>query len=377
MMLKKQFVIFSIVFVLAFSYGLSVGAYKIFPFDAISHAKEVILGNNAKPDQITINKFSYDANVSSLIRIHSEQDITNKQNEIINYVWSGHGLPKSIMPQDVEEDISDSRYHDLTNLQRIDKITYEMDYGINSVSYVFIPKESNNKVIIYHQGHDGDFYAGKDTIGYFVKNKYTVIAFSMPLLGMNSQPVIETHDFGPIILKSHNHLRYIESNSTRPVKFFFEPIYVSLNYLEQKYKFDSYYMTGISGGAWVSMYYPTIDSRISQSYPVAGPLPLYLRSNYDTIGDYETELPDLISIANELEVYVMGAHGENRKFIQIYNKYDPCCWAGTYFETYKQIVKDKVKELGAGTYDVYLDETNKSHTISENTLDVISKSMNS
>ena len=165
MMLKKQFVIFSIVFVLAFSYGLSVGAYKIFPFDAISHAKEVILGNNAKPDQNTINKFSYDANVSSLIRIHSEQDITNKQNEIINYVWSGHGLPKSIMPQDVEENISDSRYHDLTNLQRIDKITYEMDYGINSVSYVFIPKESNNKVVIYHQGHDGDFYAGKDTIG--------------------------------------------------------------------------------------------------------------------------------------------------------------------------------------------------------------------
>ncbi|NDF26996.1 MAG: hypothetical protein EB153_05485 [Nitrosopumilaceae archaeon] len=369
--------IFSLVFVLAFSYGLFVGAYKIFPFDVINHTKEVIFGDKAKQEHTTINKFSYDTNVKNLIRIHNEQDITNKRNELINYVWSGHGLPESAMPQNVKENISDSRYHDLTNLQRIDKITYEMDYGVNSISYMFVPKESNNKVVVYHQGHDGDFYAGKDTIEYFLKNKYTVIAFSMPLLGMNSQPVVETQSFGPIILKSHNHLRYIESDSLKPVKFFFEPIYASLNYLELKYGFDAYYMTGISGGAWVSMYYPAIDNRISQSYPVAGPLPLYLRSNYDTIGDYETELPDLIRIANELEIYVMDAHGENRKFIQIYNKYDPCCWSGTYFETYEQTVKDKVKELGSGIYDVNLDETNKEHTISQNTLDAISRSMNS
>ncbi|NDF47726.1 MAG: hypothetical protein EB158_05970 [Nitrosopumilaceae archaeon] len=376
-MLKKYYVIFSLVFVLAFSYGLFVGAYKIFPFDVINHTKEVIFGDKARPEHTIINKFSYDTNVKNLIRIHSEQDITNKRNDLINYVWSGHGLPESAMPQNVKENISDSRYHDLTNLQRIDKITYEMDYGVNSISYMFVPKESNNKVVVYHQGHDGDFYAGKDTIEYFLKNKYTVIAFSMPLLGMNSQPVVETQSFGPIILKSHNHLRYIESDSLKPVKFFFEPIYASLNYLEQKYGFDAYYMTGISGGAWVSMYYPAIDNRISQSYPVAGPLPLYLRSNYDTIGDYETELPDLIRIANELEIYVMDAHGENRKFIQIYNKYDPCCWSGTYFETYEQTVKDKVKELGSGIYDVNLDETNKEHTISQNTLDAISRSMNS
>lgn len=366
--------IFSIVFVLAFSYGLSVGVYKIFPFDAINYTKEIILGE-AKSEQVTINKFSYETNVNNLIRIHSEQDIINKKNEIINYVWSGHGLPKSVMPQKTEENINDNKYHDLANLQRIDKITYEMEYGINFISYIFIPKESNNKVIIYHQGHDGDFYAGKDTIRYFLKNKYTVIAFAMPLLGMNSQPVVDTQDFGPIILKSHNHLRYIESDNLKPVKFFFEPIYVSLNYLDQRFRFDAYYMIGISGGAWTSMYYPAIDNRVSQSYPVAGPLPLYLRSNYDMLGDYETELPDLINIANELEVYVMGAHGDNRKFIQVYNKYDPCCWAGTYFETYEQIIKDKVSELGAGTYDVYLDETNKSHTISKNVLDAINSSM--
>lgn len=368
--------IFSIVFVLAFAYGLSVGAYKIFPFDIINYTKDTILGDKAKSGQSDINKFSYEANVNSLIRIHSEQDIVEKQNEIINYIWSGYGLPKSILPQKIEDGIYDDRYSNLSNLQRIDKITYEMSYGVNSISYIFVPEESNNKVVIYHQGHDGDFYEGKNTIEYFVKNKYTVIAFSMPLLGMNSQPVVDTQDFGPIILKSHNHLRYIESDDLKPVKFFFEPIYVSLNYLDQKYRFDAYYMIGISGGAWMSMYYPTIDNRISQSYPVAGPLPLYLRSNYDMIGDYETELPDLIRIINELEAYVISSHGENRKFIQIYNKYDPCCWAGTYFETYEQIIKDRVRELGAGTYDVYLDETNKSHTISMHILDVINRSMN-
>ena len=46
------------------------------------------------------------------------------------------------LPQ-VESDISDSRYDNFQNLKRIDKLTVEMEYGINSVSYLLVPEKSN------------------------------------------------------------------------------------------------------------------------------------------------------------------------------------------------------------------------------------------
>ena len=52
-----------------------------------------------------------------------------------------------------------------------------MEYGINSISYLFIPEQSNEKLILYHQGHGGDFLLGKDTIQFFLDRNFTVISY--------------------------------------------------------------------------------------------------------------------------------------------------------------------------------------------------------
>ena len=64
-----------------------------------------------------------------------------------------------------------------------------MEYGIDSKAYLFLPKIQNENLIIYHQGHSGDFYNGKETIQYFLDNDFAVLAFSMPLTGQNSNPI--------------------------------------------------------------------------------------------------------------------------------------------------------------------------------------------
>ena len=109
-------------------------------------------------------------------------------------------------------------------------------------------------------------------------------------------------------------------------KFFFEPITVSINYLEKNYDFDEYAMIGLSGGAWTSMYYSAIDDRISNTYPVAGPYPLFIRSNYNHLGDYETEHPKLLSIVNELEAYLINSAvlGLHSNFGQLCFVYSSC-----------------------------------------------------
>ena len=94
--------------------------------------------------------------------------------------------------------------------------------------YLFLADNSNNKLIIYHQGHDGDFISGKESIVFLINEGYSVLALSMPLLGMNNQPIIDLNDFGKIKFTNHRHFHLLESFNFSPVKFFVEPIGVSL-----------------------------------------------------------------------------------------------------------------------------------------------------
>ena len=141
-------------------------------------------------------------------------------------------------------DISDSSYKDFQNLKRIDRLTVEMEYGINSISYLFTPEQSNEKLILYHQGHGGDFLLGKDTIQFFLDRNFTVLAMAMPLLGMNNQPVVEIDGLGEMKLISHKKLRLLEANNFNPMKLFLEPIQINLNFLDQEYNFKRYSMIG-------------------------------------------------------------------------------------------------------------------------------------
>jgi len=250
-----------------------------------------------------------------------------------------------------------------------------MEYDVNSISYLFIPESSNDKLIIYHQGHGGDFYKGKATIQHFLEQNYSVLAFSMPLLGMNEQPVVDLPNIGKFKLDKHTHFRFLDTNDFSPIKFFMEPIAVSLNYLDENYNFSSYHMVGLSGGGWTVTVYSAIDDRISQTYSVAGSVPIYLRTIPLNFGDYEQWHPELYRIANYLDLYIMNSYGENRKFIQIFNKYDSCCFSGEFYKTYETEVKDTLSKLDSGHFDIFLDDTHKTHKISDYALEIITQSM--
>ena len=127
-------------------------------------------------------------------------------------------------------------------------------------------------------------------------------------------------------------------------------------------------MIGISGGGWVTTIYPAIDERIIQSYSVAGSYPIFLRTAPENVGDYEQKNPKLYEVANYLDLYVMASTGQDRKFIQIFNKYDPCCFSGNHFETYEKNIKNIVDGFETGHFDIFLDDTHKEHIISKKAL---------
>ena len=374
--MKKRFLVPALIFLIAivFFYGLSVGVYKIFPYELLDSSADVL----SEQKTVENNQFIKQANVGSLIKIDAKSDIDEKRKFLTEFFWGVGTLQrivdKSPLP-DVESDISDSRYNNFQNLKRIDRLVVEMEYGVNSISYLFIPEQSNEKLILYHQGHGGDFILGKDTIQFFLNRNFTVLAMSMPLVGMNNQPVVEIDRFGEIKLVSHEQLRLLEANHFNPMKLFIEPIQINLTFLGKEYDFKQYSMIGLSGGGWTTVVYSAIDDRISNSFSIASSIPFYLRVDERDITDYEQTNVDLYQNVNYLELYVLSASGDGRKHVQIFNKNDPCCFSGNGYETYESAVNDKISQFGKGNFQVFVDDTHNEHKISDTALKYIVKNI--
>tara|TARA_Y100001936_G_scaffold109492_1_gene107651 strand:+ start:1133 stop:2230 length:1098 start_codon:yes stop_codon:yes gene_type:complete len=308
-------------------------------------------------------------NINEYVKFSNIEDIHKKRLELINFIWKSNSLP-SQQPV-VDTNFNDDRFSDLTNLQKIEKITLEMDHGFISQSYLFLPDNANGKLIIYHQGHSGGFINGKQTIQDFLNAGFSVAAFSMPLHGLNNQPTENIPNIGSVKFFKHNQFVLLESENFSSLELFFSPINSTLNYLENHHSFEEFFMVGISGGGWTSTVYPALDTRISKSFSVAGSLPLSLRNVIDDVGDYEQFHPELYSIANYFELYVLNSTGEEREFYQIFNKNDPCCFAGDAYKIYHEPLKKFVSQFDSGNFDIMIDDSHKEHKISKNTTEFI------
>lgn len=317
-----------------------------------------------------INPVYLETDVNNLIQIRSSEDVMSRRAALIRYIWGPESFPASQLPKKIEKNITDKRYADLynLNLERIDKLVISMEHGFESVVYHFIPKRANGDLFLYHQGHRGDFVLGIDTIKALLEKEYAVMGFAMPLRGMNEPVTVHLERFGRFSIESHAHMRLLD----RPIKYFVEPIAVALNYA-QNYDYGDIYMTGISGGGWTTTVYAAVDSRIKRSYPVAGSVPIYLRSNDKRDwGDYEQTEPGLYRTANYLELYVMGSAGKGRSQIQILNQYDACCFAGIKYHTYEDTVRKRAERL-EGSFKVFLDSSHQEHKISDLSMEMVFK----
>lgn len=313
-------------------------------------------------------QYKSNADVSQFIQINKPEDVDQKRKELIQMIWAeGYELPQK-MPL-VTTGIYDQDFSKLANLKRIDSLTTTMDYGFNSIYYIFYPLHPNGKLIIYHQGHLGSFARGKDTINFFLAEGYTVMAYSMPLYGYNNHPVVNLPHAGSVQFSSHDQLQYLEPFiHGLTLKFFVEPIVEGVNYVT-RLGFTQIAMLGISGGGWTTTLAAAVDTRIQKSYPAAGSAPTFIRfENTNDFGDYEQHLPGLWPKLGYLELYILGATGDGRRQIMIYNEHDPCCYGGMNYERWAPTIKNKLSAIKNGTFDVFLDEKNKEHSISPDSL---------
>jgi hypothetical protein len=268
----------------------------------------------------------------------------------------------------------------------VDEFRFDLAPGLQGLAWHFIPKESNHELVILHHGHactlDDDpspndiGYGLQRTINALLRERYGVLGVFMPRM--------RPGDCGG----SHDALFDIKTQGS-PIKFFLEPAALSLNYLKTKSRADhfpkyrAFHMTGLSGGGWTTTLYAAIDPTIRCSIPIAGSIPLYLRTG-GSIGDREQFEPTFYSLAGYPDLYVLGAEGRGRKQIQILNRKDDCCFGepehdlkttGHNFtdsvRDYEAKVQTALGQVGAGSFRLEIDETAPSHMISHYAIEKI------
>lgn len=322
------------------------------------------------------------------ITIHSVADIAARRAQLNRFIWGAAGFPSTKLPVSVDKNVS-SPVAGLQNLGRVDTLHIAMDAGEVGIAYHFIPlARKANRLVVLSPGHvctldDGAAltdtgYGMRRTINSLLLDGYSVLAVEMPhmnyLLPNNcGQP-------------SHDEMFRTLHPAGSPMKFFLEPVAVSLNYAQTRAVADQFpvyrdfSMTGVSGGGWTTVVYAAIDPRIKLSIPVAGSLPLYLRFP-DSAGDTEQNLTSFYTLAGYPDLHVMGSYGPGRRQVQVLNRHDGCCFgepahradlSGMSFDratrSYEWRVRGAISTLPAGSFRLEIDELAPEHMITWSTI---------
>ncbi|WP_116772114.1 hypothetical protein [Maribacter litoralis] len=353
---------------IALIYGILIGKYHVFPYSLLKNLQD----NTEIQPENALENIRYDSKELNALTSVTSDNYLSIRKELDSIIFGDMNPFKLQINTIVQKE--DQAFENLKNLRQIEQFEIVQNYNIKSIGYIFLPEKNNNRLVLYHQGHSGDFLIGKNTIAYFVSKGFTVYAFSMPLKGRNNRPVIEIPKIGKIQLSNHEEFKYL----TNPLQYFIAPVITMLNYAETK-RFNDISMIGVSGGGWTTTLAAALDLRIDNSYPVAGSYPMFVRyqepsRNY---GDFEQTYPELYTKINYLDLYILGSTGPNRSQTQISNKYDPCCYGGNGYLQYDKFIKKKMETFSNGSFEILSDSTHANHEISQWALEQIWKRLDS
>lgn len=317
------------------------------------------------------------------VTIHSAREVAEKRRALIQFLWGSEGFPTRRLPDVVLTNVV-SPVTQLTHLARVDEFRIEMTPGLQGLTYHFIPQHSNRELVVVHHGHactlDDDpsptdvGYGLQRTIHGLLREGYGVLGVFMPHMRPGDC--------------SGGHDAMFQTNTTgSPIKYFLEPTAISLNYLKTRSRsahfpnYRAFHMTGLSGGGWTTTVYAAIDPTIRCSFPVAGTIPLYLRTG-GSVGDREQVERSFYGLAGYPDLYILGAQGRGRKQVQILVRRDDCCFgqaqhdaksAGmAYAEAmreYERRVQAALKQIDRGSFRLEIDESAPSHMISHHAIE--------
>jgi hypothetical protein len=251
----------------------------------------------------------------------------------------------------------------LPGVIRTDRLVVRQRYRVDSRIELHFPRGRPRGFVIVHAGHDAGVQAARwPLLEMLARRGYLIAMADMPLHGWNPRPEVRTSRYGALVLTTHDLLALVDGVRGRLLRFFLDPIVATVD-VAQRLGFRTVDMVGLSGGGWTTTLAAAVDPRIRRSYPVAGSVPTYLRSEPRNQGDVEQILPALLRRADYQDLYILGALEAGRRQLQVLNAGDPCCYAVREPPTYVAAVQRAVRRARGGTFELRIDRSTE-HTIS-------------
>jgi hypothetical protein len=325
----------------------------------------------------------------SSIHIRSSKDVQALRLKLINQIWPegfpGNVIPASVIETSPQNAASNSSglfpflsIGEKSGLKTEYRLTLELGFGLRSVIYLWMSNLPKNELFLVHDGHSDDsFDAGGSlkvrgmanstnlvTLKTLLQAGYDVMWIQMPLYGDNlsaSAPQLPLSAQCREQCDRHAEIfRAFSGSSVSPYKFFLEPVVAAINYATATGRYSNISMMGASGGGWTTLLAAAIDVRIANSASVAGSLPLFLRTGTcgnASAGDAEqkSQMGLLYKSISYLDLYIMAAHGANRRHVQINNQFDSCCFFGITFLKYANYISHLILKKKLGVYKYELD----------------------
>ena len=139
----------------------------------------------------------------------------------------------------------------------------------------------------------------------------------------------------------------INSDSFPFMRFFIEPVWLTINYAKS-IGYEKIVMAGLSGGGFTTHMASAIDTRIGLSIPVAGSIPCDFAH---TSWDYEQFCDQpWATVANYTSLYVLASLEAERAQVQVLHEWDSCCFHGCGRHPRIQKYNEFVRASGHGQF---------------------------
>jgi hypothetical protein len=312
---------------------------------------------------------------ATLIRPDVVADPARTRSRLIEVIWGEDDYPTELRPDKVETGVRDDFLGDLPHGTTVTKLKFELGLGLRSYPYLARSANPTNRLVIYHHGFGDPIDRVSPFLRALLENGFDVLALNA--LGSGGTTAIITSDQDGILEHARrtselSNVFHQMSHFDRPFRYHMNQIVGALGYAHDTHAYLSVDMTGFSMGAFLTVLSAIVIEEIERSYPVAGVYPNYMRRGQEIMPDGAPYYRPLLDTTNHLEMFVLGAAGPQRSQLQVFNRYDRCCFNGIRSELYKSAVQNALEASGNdGRFDVVIDETHADHRISRFAIETI------
>ena len=193
------------------------------------------------------------------------------------------------------------------------------------------PQARSDTLVLFHDGHaitSECQYDVEETVDWLNRLGYDVMHLQLPFHGCNAV----ANGMDPLHPRSHNWFAQFggpdgAGSADFPfMRFFLEPVWLTVNYATEVLGYKRVAMAGLSGGGWTTHVAAALDTRIGLSLPVAGSVPCDFAH---TSWDYEQFCDQpWAKIANYTSLYVLASLEPGRAQVQMLHEWDNCCFHG-------------------------------------------------